>query len=98
MTIQIKIEPQNPLLEVPASSVRPGDRVWVLRDGKLATEQVDVVMIVDGQALMLTEQAPIRVGDQIITSPLPMAIVGMPLRQAKSTGTPAVHPIRTGGP
>ena len=98
VTIQIKIEPQNPLLEVPASSVRPGDRVWVLRDGKLATEQVDVVMIVDGQALMLTEQAPIRVGDQIITSPLPMAIVGMPLRQAKSTGTPAVHPIRTGGP
>ena len=97
VTIQIKIDPRSPLLAVSASAVRPGDRVWVLRDGKLATEQVDVVMIVDGQALMLTEHAPIRVGDQIITSPLPMAIVGMPLRQAKPIGTSAVQPIRTGG-
>ena len=98
VTIQIKIDPRSPLLAVPASAVRPGDRVWVLRDGKLATEQVDVVMIVGGQALILTEQAPIRVGDQIITSPLPVAIVGMPLRQAKPAGTSAVQPIRTGGP
>ena len=62
LTIQIKIDPRSPLLSVPASAVRPGDRVWVLRDGKLATEQVDVVMIVDGQALILAGHAPIRVG------------------------------------
>ena len=84
VAIQIKIDPRNQLLSVPASAVRPGDRLWIFRDGKLATESVDVVMIVDGKALILAEQAPITEGDEIITSPLPMAIVGMPLRKTDS--------------
>tara|TARA_Y100001933_G_scaffold265189_1_gene336692 strand:- start:11877 stop:13265 length:1389 start_codon:yes stop_codon:yes gene_type:complete len=84
VAIQIKINPKNPLLSVPASAVRPGDRLWIFRDEKLATEHVDVVMIVDGQALILAERAPVNAGDEVITSPLPMAIVGMPLRKAES--------------
>ena len=84
VAIQIKIDPKNQLLSVPARAVRPGDRLWIFREGKLATENVDVVMIVDGQALILAEQAPISEGDEIITSPLPMAIVGMPLRKTDS--------------
>jgi hypothetical protein len=62
----------------------------------LATEQVDVVMIVDGQALIPAGHAPIREGDQIITSPLPMAIAGMPLRQANSTSASPVESSRVG--
>jgi multidrug efflux pump subunit AcrA (membrane-fusion protein) len=91
VTMQIKIDPRIPLLSVPASAVRPGDRVWVFRKGKLATEHVDVVMIVGGEALILAKHAPVSVGDQIITSPLPMAIVGMPLRLANSTGASAMQ-------
>jgi multidrug efflux pump subunit AcrA (membrane-fusion protein) len=96
VAIQIKIDPRSPLLSVPASAVRPGDRLWIFRDGALATEQVDVVMIVDGQALIPAGHAPIREGDQIITSPLPMAIAGMPLRQANSTSASPVQSSRVG--
>ena len=91
VTLQIKVDPKRPLLAVPVNAVRPGDRVWVLRDSKLATAEVDVVMIVDQQALILAEQAPIRAGEQIITSPLPMPVVGMPLRKAKQTATSSVQ-------
>ena len=97
VTIQIKIDPQRPLLAVPASAVRPGDRVWVLRDGKLEIEQLDVVMTVDRQALILADQAPIREGDQIITSPLPMAVVGMPLRKANPKEAHSAQPTHARG-
>ena len=96
VAVQIKIDPRNQLLAVPASAVRPGDRLWIFRDGKLATENVDVVMIVDGQALILAEQAPISEGDEIITSPLPMAIVGMPLRKTDSNAKSESTAIREG--
>ena len=53
-------------------------------------------MIVDGQALILAENAPIRKGEEIITSPLPMAIVGMPLRKTDSKATSQAAASREG--
>ncbi len=96
VAVQIKIDPKNQLLSVPASAVRPGDRLWIFRDNKLVTENVDVVMIVDGQALILAEHAPISKGDEIITSPLPMAIVGMPLRKTDLKATSQAAASREG--
>ena len=96
VAVQIKIDPENELLSVPASAVRPGDRLWIFRDNKLVTENVDVVMIVDGQALILADHAPISKGDEIITSPLPMAIVGMPLRKTESKTTSQAAASREG--
>ena len=96
VAVQIKIDPKNQLLSVPASAVRPGDRLWIFRDNKLVTENVDVVMIVDGQALILAEHAPISKGDEIITSPLPMAIVGMPLRKTDLKATSQAAARREG--
>ncbi|MDG2207110.1 MAG: HlyD family efflux transporter periplasmic adaptor subunit [Pirellulales bacterium] len=87
VTLQIKIDPKRPLLAVPTSAIRPGDRVWLLQDSKLNTEEVDVVMIVDQQALILADQAAIREGDQVITSPLPLPVIGMPLRKVGQTAT-----------
>ena len=96
VAVQIKIDPKNQLLSVPASAVRPGDRLWIFRDNELVTENVDVVMIVDGQALILAEYAPVSKGDEIITSPLPMAIVGMPLRKTDSKATSQAAASREG--
>ena len=96
VTLRIKIDPKRPLLAVPVSAIRPGDRVWLLQDGKLNTEEVDVVMIVDQQALILADQAAIGEGDQVITSPLPLPVIGMPLRKVghKEASSPPPPPSR----
>lgn len=88
VTVRMKIKPQMPLLGVSASAVRPGDELWVLRDGKLAIETVAVVTTVDGEALLIASGAPVKAGDEIITSPLPLAIDGMSLRKADGAPSP----------
>ena len=86
VTVRIKIDPQVALLGIPVNAVRPGDRLWVLRDGKLAIEPINVAIRVDGEALVVASTTSVKAGDEVITSPLPLAIEGMSLRKAGSEG------------
>ena len=86
VTVRIKIDPQVAILGIPVNAVRPGDRLWVLRDGKLAIEPINVAISVDGEALVVASTTSVKAGDEVITSPLPLAIEGMSLRKAGSEG------------
>jgi len=86
VTVRIKIDPQVALLGIPVNAVRPGDRLWVLRDGKLAIEPINVAIRVDGEALVVATTTSVKAGDEVITSPLPLAIEGMSLRKVGSEG------------
>ncbi|MEK6248235.1 MAG: HlyD family efflux transporter periplasmic adaptor subunit, partial [Planctomycetales bacterium] len=80
VSIQLKIKPRSPLLSIPEAAIRPGNRVWVLRDGKLVIEPVKVMLSTELESLVAAGGA-LQVGDKVIVSPLSIAANGMPLRQ-----------------
>ncbi|MEO1729718.1 MAG: HlyD family efflux transporter periplasmic adaptor subunit [Pseudomonadota bacterium] len=63
---------------VPADAVRPGNEVWVLRNGKLVILKVRVIQRSDEIAYITTPK--LGEGGQLITSSLSAPIEGMPLR------------------
>lgn len=79
MFVQVSVHTQTevPLIAIPEQSLRPGNRVWLVRDGKLAVEEVEVVQTVDHQVLLRKDTSPLRVGDQVVVSPLSAPYPGM---------------------
>ncbi len=45
--VRIRVNPETPLLEIPEEAVRPGNRVWRVRKGKLAIIPVHFVTVLD---------------------------------------------------
>jgi RND family efflux transporter MFP subunit len=66
--------------EVPADAVRPGNQIWVVRDGKLAILDVRVIQRSDETAYIVSPD--LIEGDRLITSSLTAAIDGLQLRVA----------------
>jgi hypothetical protein len=83
VTVQIPITAPIPLIVVPGAALRPGGRLWVIRNGKLAIEQVDVAMA-SGDQVVLRQPSSNRLqpGDRVVTSPLPVVRAGMLLRES----------------
>ncbi|MAJ46826.1 MAG: hypothetical protein CBC35_05905 [Planctomycetes bacterium TMED75] len=76
------------VLELPRSVLQENDTVWVMDDsGRLAVRSYEVIL---GRTNTVLVQASLEPGDQIITSPLGIAISGMPLEtlESISSGTP----------
>ena len=81
--VRIHTEPENPLVRVPDLAVRPGNRVWLLRDGQLAIQKA-VVAGVSGDDLLIDGHASgIKAGDRAIVSPLAEAVDGMAIEEAE---------------
>ena len=90
--VRIPVEPPTPLLRVPHRAVRPGGRVWVVRDGRLRVEPLSVVR--DTSEYALAESAAegasgLRAGDLVVTSPLPGVADGMAVRLSGDDAEPA---------
>ena len=78
VTVRIPVQPAVPLLSMPPAALRPGGLVWVLRDGKLWIEPVDRSLIEKDRVLVRPSMAgKLRVGDEVITSPLPYVVSGL---------------------
>jgi len=88
--VVIPITSPLPLLRLPLPAVRPGSRVWLMRDGKLKILEVSLVHVGDDFALVRRDGSGLAAGDRVITSPLPLAIEDMEVRQAIST--PVIKP------
>ncbi|QDT14439.1 efflux RND transporter periplasmic adaptor subunit [Alienimonas californiensis] len=82
VNVQVHTEPAEALLEVPEEAVRPGNRVWAVRDGKLMIVELPVAAIVGGKVLIPPTGAALQPGDRVVTSPLPSATPGMSVRVA----------------
>ncbi len=65
---------------IPADAVRPGNEIWVVRDGKLAVLPVRVIQRSDDVAYIATPS--LEEGGQLITSALTAPIEGMAVRVA----------------
>jgi multidrug efflux pump subunit AcrA (membrane-fusion protein) len=79
MFVQVSVHTRTevPLIAIPERALRPGNRVWLVRDGVLAVETVEVVQTVDDLVLLREDSSPLMVGDQVVVSPLSAPYPGM---------------------
>jgi len=80
VTVRIPITSPVPLLQVPAEAVRPGEQLWIVRNGKLNVTSVTLVRVDGESALVRPEGNLLKVGDKVITSPLASVNNGMPVQ------------------
>ncbi|MBN1911583.1 MAG: hypothetical protein JW818_17715 [Pirellulales bacterium] len=79
MYVRLKIhtKPDVPLIRLPENAVRPGKRVWVMRDGELQIRTVRVVGSAGDDAVVEADPEELSVGDKVITSQLTAPFDGM---------------------
>lgn len=77
VTVRIPIDSPVPLLRVPAESVRPGEQLWILRDGRLRIVKISLVRVDGDSALVRQESSVLTAGDRVIISPLASIADGM---------------------
>ncbi|MBN2292970.1 MAG: HlyD family efflux transporter periplasmic adaptor subunit [Pirellulales bacterium] len=74
--------PQMPLVKVPAQAMRPGNRVWRVRDGKLSIVPIQVVNSMEDWAVIQPKvEGQLAEGDKVVISPLAVVEEGMPVRE-----------------
>ncbi len=83
--VRIHARPDASLVTAPEEAIRPGGKVWVVRDNKLYIESIAVAAVVDGAAVIDAEASHLRPGDRIVVTPLALAQDGMPV-DAKPQG------------
>ncbi|MBD3674196.1 MAG: HlyD family efflux transporter periplasmic adaptor subunit [Planctomycetaceae bacterium] len=72
-----RVVPAKPLLALPEKGVRPGNMVWISRNGQLEIETIEVVHRQDNLVLIHEEGSPIAPGEKIIVSQLAEPEEGM---------------------
>ena len=80
VSIEIPLKGNVALLEIPETAIRPGNRVWVVREGKLHAEKIRVVDTSGEQLLVEVGASGLKSGDSVVTSPLSIAAEGMQVR------------------
>lgn len=74
--------PQTPLVRVPAGAMRPGNRVWRVRDGRLSVVPIQVVSSMGDWAVIQPKlEGQLAGGDKVVVSPLAIVEEGMPVRE-----------------
>ncbi|MDY0169480.1 MAG: biotin/lipoyl-binding protein [Thermoguttaceae bacterium] len=88
VAVRIHARPNAGLLRVPEEAIRPGNRLWLLEDGRLQIAEVRVVQRHKGYALVRPKETgkgerghQVSAGMRVITSPLAVAEAGMHLRE-----------------
>jgi multidrug efflux pump subunit AcrA (membrane-fusion protein) len=79
VNLKIHAQPKARLLRVPEVAVRPGNRVWVVREGELDLAEVKVVRVADEVAIV--EAGQLASGDHVVVTPLASAVEGMAVRE-----------------
>lgn len=101
MFVRVRIEarPRTLLLRVPEVAVQPGNRLWLVRDGKLHIVKIHVVDVDRDAVIFRHDESGPKAGDAVVISTIRNAYHGMPIevaapRESKppSLGEPAADP------
>ena len=79
VSVEITVHPNVPLLKIPDNALQPGNRVFVVEDGRLRITPVEVVRF-ENDAVTLRNTADLAPGMKVIVSPLGYAEEGMEVR------------------
>lgn len=77
VVIDIPLKGNVSMMEIPEMAIRPGNLVWVVRDGKLHSEKIRVVDMSGDQLLVEQGASGLQPGDRVVVSPLSTANEGM---------------------
>ena len=81
----------EPFAQIPAAALRPGNKIWVVRDGKLRILPVRVIQRTDDFAYITTPS--LAAGGRVVTSSLRAPVDGMAVRTGeRRRETPAPRP------
>ncbi len=81
VAVRVHAKPRAVLFDVPEAAVRPGDRLWRVRDGRLAVLQVQVVAVSSQEATVEADPQALVEGDKVVISPLAFVEDGMAVRE-----------------
>jgi multidrug efflux pump subunit AcrA (membrane-fusion protein) len=81
VSVTVQAQPKMALLEIPQRAVQPGNKVWQVVDGRLAIHRVRVADSDDDVVLVYAEAAGLKPGMKLVSSPLAMAVDGMPVQE-----------------
>ena len=81
VSVKIHAKPESSLLKVPEAAVRPGGRLWRVRDGKLNEVEVHVVEVSDRVATIRANGSEVIVGDKVVVTPLAFVEDGMAVKE-----------------
>ncbi len=81
VTIRIPISSPVPLVKISLKALRPGDKVWVVRQGTLQILDVDVVHAERDYVLLKQSADGIHSGDHVVVSPLSTPYHGLAVRE-----------------
>ncbi|NQT40238.1 MAG: HlyD family efflux transporter periplasmic adaptor subunit [Planctomycetes bacterium] len=70
VTARILAKPQTPLLQVSERAIRPGSKVWRVRDGKLKIVDVRVLQVCESTVTIAAPEGELTADDQVVVSPL----------------------------
>ena len=84
MRVEITGPPVEGVLELPRAVVRNNESIWVMDAGRrLRFRDLDVIV---GRPDTVLARVALEPGDEIVSSPLPVAIPGMPLERLGAPG------------
>lgn len=84
VTVVISAKPAAPLLQIPFVALRPGNEVWLVRNGALMIAPVRVARIFAQSVLIHADDSELRPGDRVVISPLAAPLKGMAVRDRPS--------------
>ena len=95
----VRVEIDGPQLTnvfvLPRNTLREGSRMWVKNgNNQLEIRQVEVALSTHDSLLI---QSGLHEGDEVVTSPLPVALPGMALQSAPETSSPPAQPAEREG-
>ncbi len=70
VTVKIHAQPHANLLSLPERAIRPGNEVWIVRDGKLDRCQVQVARVTPLGVLIDADRSDLAAGDLVVTTPM----------------------------
>lgn len=86
VALDFHAQPKVPLLKVPDSAIRPGDVLWLVRDGKLERHEVSIAQTTRGVALIPAIDSGLTDTDQVVVSPLSTEVSGQQVRTNTTSG------------
>ena len=85
VSVEITVHPNVPLLKIPDNALQPGNRVFVVEDGRLRITPVEVVRF-ENDAVTLRNTNALAPGMKVIVSPLGYAEEGMEVVGSEGIG------------
>jgi multidrug efflux pump subunit AcrA (membrane-fusion protein) len=81
----IHTRPSAALLKIPKEAIRPGNRVWAVRDGRLRIVPVQVISMMNSMSIVRPNQSgALTTTDRVIIVPIASAQDGMKVREKRA--------------